>query len=197
VNNATALAGEIIWVVGIAAWYVIRQPFERRARKIRVVASRRSRSETVGLGAALLGMAIIPGFYLVTGIPRAADYQASPLAMALGAVLFCAALWVFRSTHRVLGRNWSISLEIREEHKLVSEGPYAYVRHPMYTSFLLMALGQAFLLANWFAGLAGLAGFAVLFFLRVDKEERMMLENFGTQYGDYMARTKRLIPFIY
>ena len=60
-----------------------------------------------------------------------------------------------------------------------------------------MALGQAFLLANWFVGLAGLVGFAILFFLRVDKEEQMMLEFFGPQYRDYMNRTKRIIPYLY
>ena len=67
----------------------------------------------------------------------------------------------------------------------------------MYTSFLLMALGQAFLLSNWVAGLSGLVGFAVLFFLRVDKEERMMTESFGPEYLAYMERTRRLIPFLY
>jgi protein-S-isoprenylcysteine O-methyltransferase Ste14 len=67
----------------------------------------------------------------------------------------------------------------------------------MYTSFLLMGLGQAFLLSNWAVGLAGLIGFAVLFFLRVDKEERMMLEIFGRRYRDYMERTKRIIPYLY
>jgi protein-S-isoprenylcysteine O-methyltransferase Ste14 len=60
-----------------------------------------------------------------------------------------------------------------------------------------MALGQAFLLANWVVGLAGVIGFAVLFFLRVDKEERMMLEIFGPRYKAYMERTKRLIPYFY
>jgi protein-S-isoprenylcysteine O-methyltransferase Ste14 len=197
VNNAAAFVGELIWVLGVVAWYVVRHPFERRAKRVRIVSSRRSRSETIGLASALVGMALVPGFYVATGIPEAADYRTSPLAVAFGALIFCAALWVFRRTHKELGRNWSISLEIREQHKLVREGPYALVRHPMYTSFLLMALGQALLLPNWVAGLAGPAGFAVLFFLRVGKEERMMLENFGPQYRDYMARTKRLIPFIY
>jgi protein-S-isoprenylcysteine O-methyltransferase Ste14 len=197
VNNAVALVGEIIWVLGIAAWYIVRHPFERRAKRVRIVSSKRSRAEMVGLASALIGMAVIPGFYVATGMPEAANYRTSSWAVALGALIFCAALWVFRRTHKELGRNWSISLEIREQHKLVREGPYALVRHPMYTSFLLMALGQAFLLANWVAGLAGLAGFAVLFFLRVENEEHMMLENFGPQYRDYMARTKRLIPYIY
>ena len=184
-------------MIGIVAWYVIRYPFERRAKRVRVVSDRRSPSETIGLACALFGLAILPGFYVATGIPKIADYPASVWAVALGTIIFASALWVFRISHKVLGRNWSITLQIREQHRLVSDGPYALVRHPMYTSFLLMALGQAFLLSNWLVDLAGLVGFAVLFFLRVNKEERMMLENFGPQYRDYMERTKRIIPYLY
>ena len=102
-------------------------------------------------------------------------------------------------SHRpqAVGRNWSITLEIRAKHELIGDGPYAFVRHPMYTSFLLMALGQAFLLSNWVVGLAGLIGFAAFFLLRVRKEENMMLENFGPAYRSYMQRTKRIVPYIY
>ncbi|MCA1440874.1 isoprenylcysteine carboxylmethyltransferase family protein [Ensifer sp. IC4062] len=192
-----ASVGEIIWVFGIIAWYFIRRPYERRAKRVRVVSNRRSRSETIGLAAALLGLAIVPGFYVATGKPEAADYPAHAWAVVVGALTFAMAMWVFRRTHKELGRNWSISLEIRDKHELICRGPYALVRHPMYTSFLLMGVGQAFLLANWVAGLAGLVGFAVLFFLRVDKEERMMMEIFGSQYRDYMDRTKRIIPYVY
>jgi protein-S-isoprenylcysteine O-methyltransferase Ste14 len=190
-------AGEIVWVLGIVGWYVIRYPFERRAKRVRVVTNRRSPSEIVGLVSALFGLAILPGFYVATGIPESADYPANWWAVAVGAVIFASALWVFRRSHKELGRNWSITLEIRERHALVCAGPYAVIRHPMYTSFMLMGLGQAFLLSNWVAGLAGLIGFAILFFLRVDKEERMMLENFGPQYQAYMERTKRIIPYLY
>lgn len=194
---SVALIGKIVWVLGIIAWYAIRYPSERRARRTRVVSDRRSGVEAVGLSAALLGLAFVPGFYVATGRPEAADYTAHSWAVILGAILFCIAMWVFRRTHKALGRNWSITLQIREKHELISHGPYAFVRHPMYTSFLLMALGQAFLLANWVVGLAGVIGFAVLFFLRVDKEERMMLEIFGPEYRAYMDRTKRIIPYIY
>ncbi|MDW9595258.1 isoprenylcysteine carboxylmethyltransferase family protein [Sinorhizobium meliloti] len=189
--------GEIAWVLGIVAWYFIRRPYERRANRVRVVSHRRSTSEKLGLAAALLGLAIIPAFYVATGIPEGADHPARLWAVVLGAVIFCLAMWVFRRTHKELGRNWSITLEIRDKHELIRRGPYALVRHPMYTSFLLMGVGQAFLLPNWVAGLAGLAGFAVLFLLRVDKEERMMMEMFGSEYRDYMADTKRIIPYIY
>ncbi|PKA44345.1 protein-S-isoprenylcysteine O-methyltransferase [Rhizobium sullae] len=192
-----AVVGKILWVLGVVAWYVIRYPFERRAKRVRVVSHRRSPTEKIGLASALLGLAIAPGFYVATGMPEAADYPARAWAVAVGAVLFATAMWVFRRTHKELGRNWSITLEIRDQHQLICSGPYAFVRHPMYTSFLLMALGQAFLLSNWVVGLAGLTGFAILFFLRVDKEERMMLEIFGPQYRAYMDRTRRIIPYLY
>ncbi len=192
-----ASVGEIVWVLGIVAWYVIRYPFERRAKRVQVVSNARTPSETIGLAAALFGLAILPGFYVATGFPQSADYPARAWSVALGTIIFALALWVFRRSHKELGRNWSITLEIREKHKLVCTGPYALVRHPMYTSFLLMGLGQAFLLSNWVASLAGLIGFAILFFLRVNKEERMMLENFGPQYRTYMERTKRIIPYLY
>ncbi|MGO7173127.1 isoprenylcysteine carboxylmethyltransferase family protein [Rhizobium ruizarguesonis] len=196
-NLSAAVVGEVIWVLGIVAWCIIRYPFERRAKRVPVVSNRRTGSEAVGLAAALAGLAIVPGFYVATGIPEAADYTAHLWAIVIGTILFCAAMWVFRRTHKQLGRNWSITLEIRQQHELICAGPYALVRHPMYTSFLLMGLSQAFLLPNWVAGMAGLIGFAVLFFLRVDKEERMMLEVFGPQYQAYMAKTKRIIPYLY
>ena len=184
-------------MLGVVAWYVIRYPFERRARRVRVVSRQRSLSEIVGLAGAVFGLAVVPGFYVATGVPEAADYPAKYWAIVLGTVVYVFALWLFRRSHKELGRNWSITLEIREKHKLVCAGPYALVRHPMYTSFLLMALGQALLLSNWAVALAGLAGFAVLFFPRVGKEERMMLENFGPQYLAYMGRTKKIIPYLY
>ncbi len=189
--------GQAIWVLGVVLWYVIRFPFEHRTRGMKVVTNRRSATDRIGLAAALFGMGVVPALYVATGFPEAADYPANGWLVGIGALVFAGALWLFRRSHKELGRNWSITLEIHERHSLVSGGPYALVRHPMYTSFMLMGLGQALLLSNWVAGPAGLAGFAVLFFLRVDKEERMMIENFGPQYLAYMERTRRLIPWLY
>ena len=107
------------------------------------------------------------------------------------------ALVLFRLTHKALGKMWSVSLDIRDKHKLVTSGIYRRVRHPMYTAFWTMALAQALLLPNWIAGLSGLVGFGTLFFLRVGPEEAMMEETFGEDYRDYKARTARIIPGIY
>ena len=192
-----ATVGEVSWLLGIIAWYVIRYPFERRAKRLRVARDYRSLPEKIALSVAFFGMAILPAFYVATGIPRDADYAVRPWAIVAGIVIFVFGLWIFRRSHKDLGRNWSVTLEIREKHKLVTRGLYRLIRHPMYASFLLIALAQAFLLPNWVAGLSGLVGLAVLFFMRVDVEERMMLDTFGEEYRVYSGKTKRIVPYIY
>ena len=102
---------------------------------------------------------------------------------------------MFFRSHADLGRNWSISLQIRNEHRLVTTGIYRLIRHPMYSSFFLLAIAQLMLLPNWFAGATGLIGIGLLYAFRVRQEERMMVERFGAEYRDYMAHTWRLIPW--
>jgi protein-S-isoprenylcysteine O-methyltransferase Ste14 len=115
----------------------------------------------------------------------------------LGVAVLIGALALFYRTHRDLGRAWSVTLEIREQHRLVTHGIYARLRHPMYAAFWLWALSQALLLPNWIAGLSGMVGFGTLFFCRVGHEEQMMLERFGDEYREYMRRTKRIVPGVY
>ncbi|MGZ8309338.1 MAG: protein-S-isoprenylcysteine O-methyltransferase, partial [Rhodoplanes sp.] len=122
----------------------------------------------------LTGLGIVPFIYVATGFPAFADYAFQPALAWLGLFFAIAALVMFRLTHKALGRNWSISLELRQDHRLITEGVYRHVRHPMYTAFWLWAVAQALLLPNWFAGFAGIAGFAALFFGRIAREERMM-----------------------
>lgn len=191
------MIGEAIWAIGIVAWYVIRRPFERKARRHAVVRTERTLAENVGLSAAIVGMAVVPAITVATGWPEAASYAQPAWAVVVGAATMAAGLWLFYRSHKDLGRNWSISLEIRAEHALVTGGVYRRLRHPMYTSFLAIALAQAFLVPNWVGGLAGLVGFAALYLPRVGKEERMMVETFGEDYARYMQRTKRLVPFLY
>ena len=125
---------------------------------------------------------------------RFANYPFVPSLAWLGTLTFGFALWLFYRTHRELGRNWSMSLDVREGHTLVTSGVYSLIRHPMYAAFWLWAVAQALLLPNWVAGPAGLVGFGILYWLRVGKEERLMLETFGEEYRAYMNRTARIVP---
>lgn len=185
-----------VWVLTIIAWCAIRYPYLRKAKRHKVARHRRSLEERLLLSGATLGLVVFPALWLLTGWPRALDYPPNKWLCLAGAVCMLAFLWLFREVHRQLGRNWSITLEIREDHQLVTEGLFKHIRHPMYTSFWLWAVGQALLLPNWLAGLAGLASIAALYFRRVRREEAMMRETFGQQYDVYMNRTKRIIPWI-
>jgi protein-S-isoprenylcysteine O-methyltransferase Ste14 len=187
---------EIVWFAGLVAWYIIRYPFERRAKKVGVTRSLFGWRESGLLAVAFLGLWIIPGVYALTGFPADLDRPLIPAIAILGIVTLCGALLLFYRSHADLGRNWSISLEIRSEHRLVSSGIYRFIRHPMYSSFFLMAIAQLMLLPNWLAGATGLVGVAMLYAFRIRQEERMMMERFGAEYRDYMARTARLIPWL-
>lgn len=193
----TPILARIAFVAMAVAWYVIRLPHERRSGRTPVSASARDWRETTLLAISLSGLGIVPILYAATGFPRFADRPFVPALAYLGLAVAIGALLMFRLTHKALGRNWSVSLEVRRDHRLISDGIYARLRHPMYTAFWLWALAQALLLPNWIAGFSGILGFGVLFGLRVGREERMMEEAFGDEYRAYSARTARVIPFVY
>jgi protein-S-isoprenylcysteine O-methyltransferase Ste14 len=193
----TATASKIIWLAIGLAWFLLRARPRRHARNTPVRYSARDIREIVLLGVSLTGLGIVPGVYVATHFPRFADYPFVPVMSYLGIIVGLTSLWLFYRTHRDLGQNWSVSLDLRERHTLVTTGVYAFLRHPMYSGFWLMALAQVLLLPNWVAGPAGLVGFGFLFFGRVWREEEMMITAFGDEYRSYMRRTYRVIPWIY
>jgi protein-S-isoprenylcysteine O-methyltransferase Ste14 len=188
------LATKIIWCVGVIAWFVIRYPHARRSRRTAKQRVAYRKLELVLLSISTLGLGIVPAIYVVSGQPRFASYPLQAWQVFAGALIFLGALYLFRRTHSALGRNWSVTLEVRENHALITDGIYKYVRHPMYSAFWLWAIAQAFLLPNWIAGFSGIVGFGTLYLLRVRHEEQMMLETFGNSYAEYARRTGRVFP---
>jgi protein-S-isoprenylcysteine O-methyltransferase len=94
-----------------------------------------------------------------------------------------------------LGRNWSSAPAVKENPKLVTSGPYRFVRHPIYTGVLLAAFGTAWTSTAFGIGLFLIA--SIMFSLRIHKEEQIMLKLFPNEYSSYQARTRRLIPFVW
>ena len=98
-------------------------------------------------------------------------------------------------TQLSLGKHFSAYLHIREDHKLISNGPYRFIRHPMYTALTMVLLGLFFTSSNIYVGLP-LPVFLVVIALRVGKEENVLVEQFGDEYRNYMIRTGRFLPKI-
>ena len=109
----------------------------------------------------------------------------------LGAACLPLAYWVLRT----LGKNITPTVETREEHELVTGGPYRWVRHPLYTVGTSFFVSLSIVAANWFTGLASLVGLVMLL-IRLPKEEEKLIERFGDEYRSYMQRTGRLLPRI-
>jgi protein-S-isoprenylcysteine O-methyltransferase Ste14 len=195
--DMTPFIAKLVWWAGIVGWYVIRYPHARRSRKTAIASHAARLRDRVLLGISFTGLFSVPAIYVTTGAPRFADYPFRPVPAWLGTAVFALSLLLFYRTHRDLGRFWSVTLEIRQAHGLVTTGVYRYVRHPMYSAFFLWAIAQALLLPNWVAGLAGLVGFGTLFAFRVAGEERMMEATFGDAYRAYAARTRRVFPGVF
>jgi protein-S-isoprenylcysteine O-methyltransferase Ste14 len=94
-----------------------------------------------------------------------------------------------------LGRNWSPRPAVKESHELVTTGAYKYVRHPIYTGLILMAFAMA--LTGSISGICVFIFAGVVFILRINKEEKLMLELFPNEYPSYQKRTKKLVPYIW
>jgi protein-S-isoprenylcysteine O-methyltransferase Ste14 len=95
-----------------------------------------------------------------------------------------------------LGKNWSDTPRMIKEQSLITNGPYRFIRHPIYTAFLLILGSTLFISANWLIGLAWIGMTAVEVVSRIGFEEHLMLEYFGDQYRLYMKKTGRLLPKI-
>jgi protein-S-isoprenylcysteine O-methyltransferase Ste14 len=193
--NATL---KTLYFLSLLAQVVIRIPHERRRRRIRMAVEQVGALERALVSLLFVGIVLVPAIYASTSWLDRANYRLPPEVRrslgGVGAALMTLAIWLYWRSHADLGRNWSPSLQLREDHELVTEGVYRYVRHPMYASEWLWGIAQALLLHNWVAGWAGLALFVPLYVLRVPREERMMLDRFGEEYRAYMNRTGRVVP---
>lgn len=189
IAKAVILAASLVMVA-------IRAPHGQRSRSVKIVENRRGRLETALLSLAMSGF-FIPLIWIATPAFSFAEYPLSLGPLLAGVVCFVAGLWLFHRSHADLGTNWSITLQVREQHRLVTQGVYRRIRHPMYTALFLYSVGQALALPNWVAGPSYLVTFGILFAGRVRAEERMMLERFGDEYAAYRARTRRLVPGVW
>ena len=185
---------DIVFLAGFCVYAWIRGVYEKRTR----ANERQARATFAGhrwlLVFVFVGAVGVPLLYLFSPWMAFADYRLPWGVPWAGTAIMMLALWLFWRSHVDLGLNWSMYLEARTGHELVTSGVYARVRHPMYAAIWGFSLAQALLLSNWLAGPAALVCFAPIYFVRTPREERFMQDVFGTAYDTYSLRTGRLIP---
>jgi protein-S-isoprenylcysteine O-methyltransferase Ste14 len=178
------------------AMVVIRAPHGQRSRTVKVVTNNQGTLELVLLALAWAGY-FVPLIWIASPVFSFAEYPLRAAPLAAGVLCLVGGLWLFYRSHADLGTNWSITLQVRDQHRLITRGVYRRIRHPMYAALFLYGVGQALALPNWIAGPSYLVAFGILYACRVGAEERMMLAQFGDDYVAYMTRTKRLVPGVW
>lgn len=123
------------------------------------------------------------------------NHAMPPFLRILGTLLAAFGLLLLAWTHFHLGKQWSADLEIQQEHKLITSGPYHYVRHPMYTALYSFFIGTALISGNFI--IEFLSIFIILIIqTRINREEKMLQDEFGEAYLDYSKTTGLILPRI-
>ena len=188
----------IIWILFI----LIRLPHSQNYKK-----EKKDKIIRPGIEKALVilnffGMVVVPIFSIILSFFnfKFLNIYIIPLSDWIKiTILFILALSliIFYIVHKELGKNWSPVLEIRKGHNLIKKGIYSRIRHPMYLQLWIWVIFQGFALQNWLVELIGVLFWAILYFIRVGREEKMLLDEFGDEYKNYMHTSGRIFPKIW
>lgn len=176
-----------LWLVWCLYWLFAARNVKSERRQ-ESPGSRAAHLLPVVAAALLLWLTTLPGGFLCGRfLPPA------PWIFAVGAALVALGIAFSIWARAHLGRNWSGTVTLKENHELIRSGPYAMVRHPIYTGLLLAFTGSAIALGEWRGVLAVAIVYASLW-RKLRLEERWMLETFGAAYERYRAEVPALIP---
>lgn len=164
----------------------------------------RRSTETGGTseGKSMLGIAVQGCAFVIVAL-GGARVTLDPLGMqawlaaAITASLMAVALALFVWATTTMGRNWSLVARTRADHRLVTAGPFAWVRHPIYTALALVVIAMAIAMGHVMRLPIALAVYAVGTWLRVRIEERLLRAAFADDYDRYAARVKRFLPGLF
>ncbi len=178
----------LCWIVLMAYWLLAARSAKGTLRPAPRWSGPGARIALVAVVVAIAGLLHAHG----RGQPILGERSA---ALEVLGMLLCAtgvALAIWARVH--IGRNWGMPMSLREGHELVTSGPYARVRHPIYSGVLLTMLGSALAVdAGW---LVAFAVFGAYFYASARTEERDLCAQFPAAYPEYRRCTKRLIPFV-
>jgi protein-S-isoprenylcysteine O-methyltransferase Ste14 len=178
-----------VWVAWLVYWWASARNV-KPTRRHESFGSRLAHIVPLGVAAWLLAMPTLPGDALSGRLlPRTLTVYL--IGTAITAVGLGFSVWA--RAH--LGRNWSGTVTLKEDHELVRGGPYRFVRHPIYTGLLVAFAGSAVARGEWRGVLAVAIAFIALW-RKLKLEERWLEETFGEAYARYRSEVPALVPFL-
>jgi protein-S-isoprenylcysteine O-methyltransferase len=178
----------------LGGFYALSEIFLALTRRSGTGAVSRDRRSLV-----LLWLVITFSIWLSLRVAHWAPGRLSPSSLwpCLGLLLFILGIALRWHAIAYLGRFFTVNVAIAQKHELIDSGPYRWIRHPSYTGALLAFVGFALSLGSWLSLLCLVIPIIAVFSWRIHVEERALCEALGDSYRHYMARTRRLIPFVY
>lgn len=186
-----------LFILSFIAMFTIRIISQVRIKqsKGKIEIREKSPSLIAGSFAALVAIVFGAEYIFFPGTFRFAYALEFPIMTRwLGALLLLAGITLLGAAHYHLDKSFHSFVVTREGQKLVKSGPYRWIRHPIYTAYLLNYLGGGLLAGNLILTFVPTILFGILVALRVHPEEGAMLEQFGDDYREYIKNTGRFLP---
>lgn len=185
------LVSRILVAVGWA-WFTIAFVFRREQG--RAPGTRRERISSVGIFLQMLAFAVV--WMIQRPLPAAgARLDAFEIARdVLAPVIGFGSVFLGLAAVRTLGKQWSYEARVIEGHELVTQGPYRFVRHPIYTAMLGKLIASNFAFGHWLGLVIAGGVFVVGTLIRIQAEEKLLRETFGTAYAEYAQRVPAFLP---
>jgi len=180
------------WLFGLTFWLRKRPPQSQEAKRDRV---------------SLLGLLLQSAAYSIVWFYPLQRRHFSPVTSGAPVVEWglplltvataVGSVWLVNAAARRLGKQWALTARLVEGHTLIQDGPYRFVRNPIYTGMFGMLLATGLVAAQWVALLVAILLFFAGTWIRIRSEERLLREAFGSEFEEYARKVPALIPGIY
>ncbi len=191
----------LVFVVVMLCWFAFAGIFLLRKKPPSPPDQKRDRSSITGLALQGLSFGLIWGVRRGPFTPIIAGSETRDLVAIAASVLAIVAaigsVWLITNAVKTLGKEWSLTARLVEGHKLATTGPYAYVRHPIYTGMLGMLVATGLAISHWLALIVALLIFFIGTIIRVRSEEKLLREAFGQDFENYAQRVPAIVPGLY
>ncbi len=188
----------LVFVAVMLCWFAFGGIFLFRKKPPSPPDQKRAPGSNVGLVLQGLSYAIVWGARRMVLTPIASGNKFVAVTAALVAVVSAVgSVMIIKSAVETLGKEWSVTARLVEGHKLATTGPYARVRHPIYTGMLGMLLATGLAMSSWKSLIVALIVFLIGTMIRIRSEESLLREAFGAEFENYARRVSAIMPGIY
>ena len=188
----------LVFILVMCAWFAFAGIFFFRKKPASGPDRKKDRGSIIGIALQGLSYAVVwslhrPAFSTIFPMSKTVEivFAVVTVSTAFGSV------GIVMAAIQALGKEWSLTARVVEDHKLATAGPYRFVRHPIYSGMLGMLLATGLAITHWLALLAAVVIFFIGTIIRVRSEERLLREQFGLEFEGYAQRVPAMLPGVY